>query len=111
MKKRGCVVDVFLGRFGAALRCQMIDFGSPNHTNITKMASKIDPKSKKNRGCVADASLERFGTALGRFLGGHPQKFGNYFRTIVVNESKNGIQKSMPKKHRRMMEKNIENDG
>ena len=59
-------MDAFLKRFGAALECQMVDFGSPNHQNIVKIAPKMDPKSMKNRGCVADAFLERFGAALGR---------------------------------------------
>ena len=30
MKNQGCVADVFLERFGAALGCQMLDFGSQN---------------------------------------------------------------------------------
>ena len=60
MKNQGCVADAFLERFGAALGCQMLDFGSQNLQNITKMATKNDPKSMKNRGCVADAFLDRF---------------------------------------------------
>ena len=66
MKNQGCVADAFLERFGAALGCQMLDFGSQNLQNITKMATKIVPKSVENRGCVADAFLERFGAAFGR---------------------------------------------
>ena len=65
MKNQGCVADVFLERFGAALGCQMLDFRSQNLENITKMVAKNDPKSMKNRGCVADAFLERFWTAFG----------------------------------------------
>ena len=65
MKNQGCVADAFLERFGAALGCQMVDFGSPNHQNIIKMAPKMDPKSMKNRGSVADAFLERFGSNFG----------------------------------------------
>ena len=48
MKNQGCVADVFLERFGAALGCQMLDFRSQNLENITKMVAKIDPKSMKN---------------------------------------------------------------
>ena len=74
MKNQGYVADAFLERFGAALGCQMVDFGSQNLQNITKMATKIAPKSMINRGCVAAAFLERFGLAkLGPpGLYGHP---------------------------------------
>ena len=58
MKNRGCVADAFLERFGAALGCQMLDFGTQNLQNITKTATKIDPKSVQNRGCVFGAFLE-----------------------------------------------------
>ena len=34
MKNQGCVADAFLERFGAALGCQMLDFGSQNLQNI-----------------------------------------------------------------------------
>ena len=30
LKNQGCVADAFLERFGAALGCQMLDFGSQN---------------------------------------------------------------------------------
>ena len=63
MKNQGYVADAFLERFGAALGCQMLDFGSQNLQKITKMATKIAPKSMKNRGSVADAFLERFWAA------------------------------------------------
>ena len=69
MKNKGCVADAFLERFGAALGCQMLDFGSQNLQHITKMATKIDPKSMKNRGCVADAFLERFRVVPDAILG------------------------------------------
>ena len=59
MKNRGWIGDAFLDRFGMALGCQMVDFGSQNLQNIIKMATKIVPKSMKNRGCVAAAFLER----------------------------------------------------
>ena len=52
MKNRGCVADAFLARFGAAMGCQMLDFGSQTRQNITKMATKIDEKSRLCRGCV-----------------------------------------------------------
>ena len=31
MKNRGWVMDAFLKRFGAALECQMVDFGNSNY--------------------------------------------------------------------------------
>ena len=34
MKNQGYVADAFLERFGAALGCQMLDFGSQNLQNI-----------------------------------------------------------------------------
>ena len=60
MKNQGCVADAFLERSGAALGCQMLDFGSQNLQNITEMATKIAPRSMENRGCVADAFWECF---------------------------------------------------
>ena len=61
IKSQGCIAHALFERFGAALGCQMLNFGKQNLENITKMATKIDPKSMNNRGCVADAFLERFG--------------------------------------------------
>ena len=90
-------MDVFLGRFGEALGCQMIDFGSQNHQHITKMAPKIDPKSMKNRGCVADAFLERFGAALGAERAHCPGVWRTRLATIFVQKSENGIQKAIQK--------------
>ena len=55
MKNQGCVADAFLERFGAALGCQMLDFGSQNLQNITKTAPKIHEKSRLCRGCVFGA--------------------------------------------------------
>ena len=75
------------------------------------MASKIDPESMKNQGCVADAFLERFWAVLGRFLGGQPQKFGSHFRQ--KNRKKciqKDIQKSMPKKYRKLMPNGSQNE-
>ena len=62
MKNQGCVADVFLERFGAALGCQMLDFRSQNLENITKMVAKIDPKSMKNRSCVLGWFWKRLGS-------------------------------------------------
>ena len=56
LKNNGCLADTFLERFGAALGCQMLDFGSQNLQNIIK----IVPKSMKNRGSVADTFWARF---------------------------------------------------
>ena len=50
MKNQGCVADVFLERFGAALGCQMFDFGSENLQNIAKREPKgrqREPKGAK----------------------------------------------------------------
>ena len=79
MKNQGCVADVFLERFGAALGCQMLDFRSQNLENITKMVAKIDPKSMKNRGCVADAFRERFGSPKCRQIFLEMVHFGSHF--------------------------------
>ena len=65
MKNQGCVADAFLERFGAALGCQMLDFGSQNLENITKTATKIDPKSMKNQCCVADGFWSVLGWSQG----------------------------------------------
>ena len=51
-ENHGCLADAFLERFGAALGCQMLDFGSQNLQNITKTATEIDEKSRLRRGCV-----------------------------------------------------------
>ena len=88
MKNQGCVADAFLERFGAALGCQMLDFGSQNLQNITQTATKIDPKSMENRGCVADAFLERFGAALGRQMSSAPDAFGTVLGAIFGQKSK-----------------------
>ena len=81
MKNQGCVADAFLERFGAALGCQMLDFGSQNLQNITKMATKIAPKSMKNQACVADAFLERFGAPKCLRPGCFWDPFGDHFRS------------------------------
>ena len=44
MKKRGCVADAFLDRFGTVL---MVDFGCRNHKHIINMVPEIEPKSTK----------------------------------------------------------------
>ena len=53
MKNQGYVADAFLDRLGAALGCQMLDFGSQNLQNITKTASKIYEISRLRRRCIA----------------------------------------------------------
>ena len=65
MKNRGCVVDAFLERVGAALGCQMLDSGSQN----IKKSSKWLPNSIKNQRTIEVMFLDHFGMALGR-LGG-----------------------------------------
>ena len=89
-------MDAFLKRFGAALECQMVDFGSPNHQNIVKIAPKMDPKSMKNRGCVADAFLERFGVAPGRRKEA-PSKMKNASLLGAIFDQKS--KKWYPKRH------------
>ena len=71
----------------------MVGFGSQNLQNITKMSTKIDPKSMKNRGCVADAFLERFGGAKVRLLIYFPVNSG----AIFDQKSKKWHPKSHPK--------------
>ena len=95
MKNQGCVADAFLERFGAALGCQMVDFGSPNQQNITKMAPIVDPKSIENRGCVADAFLERFGAATKMVTAS--SAFGPLLATIFDKNPKKWHPKRHPK--------------
>ena len=75
----------------------MIDFGSPNHQNITKMAPKIDPKSIENRGCVADAFLERFGVAPGRQKRAPSKMNASLLGAIFGQKSKKWHPKRHPK--------------
>ena len=86
----------------------MIDFGSPNHQNIIKIAPKMDPKSMKNRGCVADAFLERFGAAFGR----KKDQTGRFERillaTIFDQKSKKWHPKRFPKIDAEKVSKNDE---
>ena len=129
---QGCVADAFLNRFGAVLECQMVDFGSQNHKNITEMVSGINPKSIKTfqispkrrpksiqdqwkyRSCVADAFWYRFWRAPGRQNVQCADLDGPSLATIFHHNSKNGIQKgiqkSMPKKYRKLMPKGVQND-
>ena len=79
MKNQGCVADVFLERFGAALGCQMLDFRSQNLENITKMAAQIDPKSMKNRSCVLGWFWERLWAPKGGCVVYPPLRFGSHF--------------------------------
>ena len=65
----------------------------------------------KNRGYIADAFLERFGTPKGglQCLAARP-----FWRPFPIKNRKNGIQKiiqkSIPKKYRKMMPKGSQND-
>ena len=79
MKNQGCVADAFLERFGAALGCQMLDFGSQNLQDIIKTAPKIVPKSMKNRGCVFGAFLGGLGAAKGGYQQMILGPFGDHF--------------------------------
>ena len=89
LKNQGCVADVFLERFGAALGCQMLDFRSQNLENITKMVAKNDPKSMKNQSYVADAFLERFGAALGcQMLDFRSHNLQNFTKTAIKIDPK-----------------------
>ena len=107
MKIQACVVDAFLERFGAALGCQMLDFGIQNLQNITKMVIEIDPKSMKNRGCVAAAFLKRFWVAFGRQKGASSKMKPSNLATIFGQKSK----KWHPKRHQKIdAEKVSKND-
>ena len=113
-ENHGCLADAFLERFGAALGCQMLDFGSQNLQNITKMANQIVTKPMKNRGCVADAFWERFGSVPGSQKALPSSAFGCLLATIFDQKSK----KWHPKKHAKIdaekvsknHEKSIKND-
>ena len=111
MKNRGWIADAFLDRFGMALGCQMVDFGSQNLQNIIKMATKIAPKSMKIQACVADAFLECF---WGAKVGNPSNSTGPLWRTFSTKTGKNGIQegihKSMPKKYWKLIAKGSQND-
>ena len=80
VKNLSCVADAFLERLGAAVGCQMLDFGSQNVQNISKMATKIYPKSMRNRGCVADAFLDRLAAPNGSRPGCFWEPFGDNFQ-------------------------------
>ena len=73
MKNQGCVADAFLERFGAALGCQMLDFGSQNLQKINKMAPKdvgVDPPfGAQDRSKNASATQPRFFIDLGQISG------------------------------------------
>ena len=83
MKNQGYVADAFLERFGAALGCQMLDFGIQNLQNITKMAIEINPKSMK----IEVASRMRFWSVFGAPKGDRPNvetaHFGGHFRQKI----------------------------
>ena len=103
MKNQGYVADAFLERFGAALGCQMLDFGIQNLQNITKIAIKIYPKSMENRGCVADVFFKRFGMPKCLRIGCFWDPFGDHFPPK--------IKKWHPKKHAKIdAEKVSKND-
>ena len=92
-------------KIGIASRmgCQMLDFGSQNLQNISKIATKINPKSMKNRGCVFGAFLGGRGAENGQrkcYGEGH---FGSHFRPKIENWH--------PKRHPKIdTEKVLKND-
>ena len=70
----------------AALALKIAKQVSPNHHNVIKMDSKLDPKSMINRGCVADAFLEGLCVRKGQ---PHKPCDGRCWQ----NKTKNGIKK------------------
>ena len=87
MKNQGYVADAFLERFGAALGCQMLDFGIQNLQNITKMAIEIDPKSMENRGCVFGTFLDGLGAPKIERVLNFWGPFGSRFLSIFDEKS------------------------
>ena len=75
---------------------------------------KIHVNSMKNRSCVADAFWYRFWRAPGRQNGQCTDLNGPSWATIFDPKSENGIQKgiqkSMPKKYRKILAKGSQND-
>ena len=89
-ENHGCLADAFLERFGAAVGCQLLDFGSQNLQNISKTATQIHEKSRLR-------FWNFFGADLGRQGGVPPSIFGCHLATILDQKLKKGIQKGMQK--------------
>ena len=86
---------------GAAVGSQLLDFGSQNLQNITKMASKISEISRLRRGCV-------FGVAFGTKTGGRDTARPSILGAIFDQKS----QKWHPKRHAKFdVEKVSKNNG
>ena len=83
----------------------------PNCLILEAKTFKISAKFVQYRGCGADAFLERSWVSK-RFP--HTQFPGPFWEPFSIKNRKNGIQKGiqklMPKKHRKMMPKGSQND-
>ena len=110
------IADAFSERFGAALGCQMVDFGTQSMQDISKMAPKICQKCIliQGRECVFFFTIFWSPPRGPRVtLGVPPIDFGSHLATISLqNYTKNTSEKASKNRCRKSDDKyhkNIEN--